>query len=133
LLEDETVLPDRLVEPLVLVVGEEGTEYDRISAALTASGYRVAAAPDVDAGLLAVRRDKPAAVLAGGEGVIPSSVRRLIGLCRLGAGTPIALLGSELARVARQEHVPSIPSHPEPAALRATVDRLVGPPSIVTL
>jgi CheY-like chemotaxis protein len=119
------VLNHRVADPLILVVGEDGSEYDYIRSALEPYGYRVAAAPDIDAGLVAVRRDRPAAVLAGCGAAPAPTMRRLIGLCRLGTTTPIALVGPELARIARQEHVPCLPTHADPAMLRAAVERLL--------
>ena len=81
---------------------------------------------DLDTAMLAVRRERPAAVLIVGAALPLQDVRTLIGLCRLGRTTPVALIGPGLAWVARRERIPWLALPLDPAQLRA----LLAPPDI---
>ena len=76
---------------------------------------------DLDAAMLAVRRERPAAVLIVGANLPLQVVRTLIGLCRLGRSTPVALVGPGLAWVARRERIPWLALPLDPAQLRAVL------------
>jgi hypothetical protein len=113
----------------ILLVGE------RAVVDATAAQVRHALAPTADllrttddlaAAMLAVRRERPAAVLIVGAALPLQDVRTLIGLCRLGRTTPVSLIGPGLAWVARRERIPWLALPLNPAQLRA----LLAPPDI---
>jgi hypothetical protein len=106
---------------LVLVVGDDLRAVAEVRAILEPVGYRIDAVADPLAAMLAVRRDRPAAVFVGAGVEALAWVRPLIGICRLGARTPIMLIGDGLSSVARSERVPYLALPLDPAQLRAAV------------
>jgi DNA-binding response OmpR family regulator len=115
-------------QDVVLVVGGEPDLAAPLRAALEATGHRVAAAGDARAGMAAVRRDRPAAVLVAPGAEDIAGARLVIGVCRLGSGTPVALVGPELGWLAQRERVPFLAAPLDPERLRAAVDHLLGGP-----
>lgn len=116
--------------PAVLVVDGQGSLTPHIRAVLEPAGYRVASVPTVLDGVTAVRRDRPAVVLASGD-ASSADTRLLIGLCRLGNQTPVVLVGREQAWLAKSERVPILTTPVEPAQLLSIVADLAEPTTVI--
>jgi hypothetical protein len=89
--------------------------------ALAPAANSVRTTDDLATAMLAVRRERPTAVLIIGADLPLQDVRALIGLCHLGRTTPVALIGPGLAWVARRERIPWLALPLDPAQIRAVL------------